>query len=71
MTSEQFSYWLQGFAEITDKAPSEKEWKIIKDHLSTVFNKITPDRSPKMNEPLVAPFKTPHSFPPDIPTIYC
>ena len=44
MTPEQFAYWLQGFAEISQKAPTEKEWTIIKDHLATVFNKVTPNR---------------------------
>lgn len=43
MTPEQFTYWLQGFIEINDpKTIGEKETQIIKDHLSTVFNKVTP-----------------------------
>lgn len=46
MTPEQFAYWLQGFAEISQKAPTEKEWQVIKDHLATVFNKVTPNRQP-------------------------
>lgn len=37
MTPEQFAYWLQGFAEVTQRAPTEQEWKIIKDHLATVI----------------------------------
>ena len=45
MTPEQFAYWLQGFAEISQKAPTEKEWAIVKDHLATVFKKVTPDRT--------------------------
>lgn len=45
MTPEQFTYWLQGFVEISNsKSLTETEWKIIKDHLATVFNKITPNR---------------------------
>jgi hypothetical protein len=43
MTAEQFTYWLQGFIEINDpKTIGEKETQIIKDHLATVFNKVTP-----------------------------
>lgn len=44
MTPEQFAYWLQGFAELTgDQAqPSPAQWQAIKDHLDTVFEKVTP-----------------------------
>lgn len=52
MTPEQFAYWLQGYAEISGKQPTESEWQVIKDHLQTVFNKVTPDR-------LVGPVLTP------------
>lgn len=45
MTPEQFAYWLQGFTEISGKTPTEKEWGIIKDHLSLVFLKVTPNRN--------------------------
>ena len=44
MTPEQFAYWLQGFAEINDVAPTEDQWKIICDHLKLVFKKVTPER---------------------------
>lgn len=44
MTPEQFAYWLQGYAEISGKQPTESEWQVIKDHLQTVFNKATPVR---------------------------
>jgi len=47
MTPEQFVYWLQGFVEIREKQEvglTEREWDIIKDHLQTVFNKVTPNR---------------------------
>ena len=47
MTPEQFTYWLQGFIEINDpKTIGEKETQIIKDHLCTVFNKVTPKYKP-------------------------
>ena len=42
MTAENFTYWLQGFAEINKQAPTEEQWKIIKDHLQLVFKKETP-----------------------------
>ena len=42
-SSEQFIYWLQGFAELNPTPPSEAQWKSIKEHLATVFDeKITP-----------------------------
>lgn len=44
MTSEQFAYWLQGFTELTPDmpVPSPAQWQAIKDHLQTVFIKVTP-----------------------------
>ena len=42
MTTEQFAYWLQGFAEINGGAPTDEQWKIVKDHLALVFDKKTP-----------------------------
>jgi len=60
MTPEQFAYWLQGFAEIHNSAPTTQEWTIIKDHLATVFKKITPDRQPYPLGPGVAePYRGP------------
>jgi len=47
MTTDQFTYWLQGFLEISDaKKLNEKQVQIIKDHLDLVFTKVTPDRRP-------------------------
>ena len=46
MTAEQFTYWLQGFFEITESEELTKEQtKVVRDHLSAVFEKVTPDRS--------------------------
>lgn len=46
MTTEQFTYWLQGFMETADpKSIDEKQTQIIKDHLKLVFTKVTPDYS--------------------------
>lgn len=45
MNAEKFSYWLQGFVELTDgQHPTERQWAIIKDHLQLVFTKVTPVR---------------------------
>lgn len=43
MTPEQFCYWLQGRAELMpDTPPSDAEWKMIAEHLTAVFKKVTP-----------------------------
>ena len=53
MTAEQFTYWLQGFIEINDpKTIEEKETQIIKDHLATVFKKVTPNNTNIWKGPL-------------------
>lgn len=45
MTSEQFTYWLQGFFEISNQHTlDENQVKIIRDHLDLVFTKVTPKR---------------------------
>lgn len=49
MTPEQFAYWLQGFSELCNVSPSEAQWKMINDHLKTVFIKVTPDYAPVPN----------------------
>lgn len=43
MTPEQFVYWLQGFLELTGTTKID-DWqaKTIKEHLATVFTKVTP-----------------------------
>lgn len=47
MTPEQFCYWLQGRAEMQpDNPPSEAEWVMIRQHLATVFVKVTPTPHP-------------------------
>lgn len=42
MTPEQFCYWLQGFAELTQDAPTPEQWRAIREHVATVFKKVTP-----------------------------
>jgi hypothetical protein len=41
MTSEQFTYWLQGCAEMGGDAPTAEQWQMIKE-----FVKVTPTRGP-------------------------
>jgi hypothetical protein len=47
MTPESFTYWPQGFVELSesDAVPNEKQWLMIKDHLKLVFDKKTPERA--------------------------
>lgn len=43
MTPEQFAYWLAGFVELTrGQVPDPAQWKSIREHLDTMFNKVTP-----------------------------
>lgn len=48
MTPKQFCYWLQGFAEVNQDGfePTYEQWLIIKNHLATVFHKVTPEVKP-------------------------
>ena len=51
MSERDFCFWLQGFMGISGKncQLNPEQVKIIRDHLSLVFNKITPvyDNLPK------------------------
>ena len=44
MNAEQFTYWLNGFAELNPEleSPTADQWRVIQDHLKTVFLKVTP-----------------------------
>lgn len=54
MSPEQFCYWLQGFAELSgDNPPTPEQWKSIREHIATVFKKVTP--SVKVGEQKIAP----------------
>lgn len=46
MTPEQFCYWMQGFAELHDAPPGREQWTSIREHLATVFHKVTPPAQP-------------------------
>ncbi len=37
MTSRDFIYWLQGFAELHGGPPSSAQWAAIRNHLNLVF----------------------------------
>jgi len=45
MDAQQFAYWLQGFAELNEAQPTAEQWKSIREHLGTVFVKVTPPLS--------------------------
>lgn len=54
MTTEQFTYWLQGFMEVANPATLDAtQTQIIKDHLALVFDKQTPDRAPGLFDPTI------------------
>lgn len=40
LKAENFTYWLQGFAEVTEKCPTPKQWKIITEHLEMCFDRV-------------------------------
>lgn len=43
MTHQDFTYWLNGFVELNNgQCPTPAQWKSICEHLSLVFNKVTP-----------------------------
>lgn len=42
MDAQQFAYWLNGFAELNDAPPTAEQWQSIREHLATVFVKVTP-----------------------------
>jgi len=53
----QFAYWLQGFAEINGTHPTAEQWQVIKDHLATVFKKVTPPvKAPEVDKDGKWPF---------------
>lgn len=57
MTSEQFTYWLQGFSELMKPGeyPTQDQWLMIQEHLRTVFKKVTPQHKP--NDIVNTPYK--------------
>lgn len=52
MDAKEFCYWLQGPAELNPEwVPSPEQWQSIKDHLKTVFVKVTPEYRPSIGLP--------------------
>lgn len=51
MTSEQFAYWLQGYAELNEAPPTAEQWRSIREHLALVFQKVTQPVETKVGEP--------------------
>jgi hypothetical protein len=43
MEPRDFCLWLQGFSELNAEVPTQEQWDSIREHLATVFNKITPE----------------------------
>ena len=76
MEAQQFCYWLQGFAELNNGIPpNDMQWKAIRDHLATVFEKKTPNYSftmPRTPVEQPSPFLTPPGVMPlTYPTVVC
>lgn len=73
MTAEQFAYWMQGFAELTgDEPPTPAQWKSIREHLQTVFTKVTPPVDLKSSPAI--PYDTQRPFfpsPLQMPEVTC
>lgn len=82
MTPEQFVYWLQGFFEISEVDLNKKNMsetlsiqqvQVIRDHLKSVFDKQTPDRTvivePTVEELLKNPPKYEEDYTPYLPQI--
>jgi len=59
MTPEQFTYWLQGYVELVGTHPTPEQWQSIKDHLQTVFTKVTPVVQPPYIIPTEQQFPNP------------
>lgn len=50
MNAQEFCNWLQGSAELHPGwVPSPEQWKSIKEHLQTVFVKVTPPMTPHVH----------------------
>lgn len=78
LTSEQFTYWLQGYFEISGTNElNSTQVQIIKDHLDLVFNKVTPVRTSDLKvdkeylKQAIPPFILPSIFQPTQATDIC
>ncbi len=72
MTAEQFTYWLQGFFEMSPPGVvlTAEQSKMIREHLATVFQKVTPPLSLPGTWPVpqIQPLTSPDIY---RPTITC
>lgn len=65
MDAEQFTMWLHGFFELSGAEELNKtQTQIVKDHLSLLFDKVTPDRSERLTEAIKKMRETPLKFVP-------
>ncbi|MFA7278737.1 MAG: hypothetical protein WC100_01420 [Sterolibacterium sp.] len=63
MTPEQFTYWLNGFAELSpDTPPTQAQWKLIQAHIALVLTKRTPKLEPEVTRKLFEPGVYPAPF---------
>ena len=47
MEKNDFVMWLHGFSELNGETPPTKEqWKMIQEHLATMFEKVTTELEP-------------------------
>jgi hypothetical protein len=53
MNEHDFCLWLQGFAELNTQPPTPEQWQSIREHLQTVFKKVTP---PLNIHPVTTPY---------------
>jgi hypothetical protein len=62
MSEHDFCLWLQGFAELNTQPPTPEQWQSIREHLQTVFKKVTPP----LNKTQLVPGIIPPSYGPGI-----
>lgn len=48
MTSRDFMYWIQGFAELNEAPPTAEQWRVIRNHINLCFKH---DMDPTMPDP--------------------
>lgn len=53
MTPEQFAYWFQGFAELSPTPPTPEQWESMRQHVATVFKKVTTPVAPAVKPPSI------------------